>query len=135
MLVSPIPSPTRSTPPLIRDPVYGFQTVNVASQQADEGSLLHLVRKMIAARKGLPLLAKGKLEWLLDTPKGTLCFVRSEGDQQIVVLHNLSDETYTIPLTEWTALVDVFDPDARSANMSTLPPYGYRWLKVEIKRE
>ena len=121
--------------PLIRDPIYGFQTVNVASQQADEGSLLHLVRKMIAARKGLPLLAKGKLEWMLDTPKGTLCFVRSEGSQKLVVLHNISDETYTIPVTEWEALVDIFHPDEVVGDHVTLPPYSFRWLKVETKSE
>ncbi|MEO8397399.1 MAG: maltose alpha-D-glucosyltransferase [Chloroflexota bacterium] len=114
--------------PLIRDSIYGFQTVNVEAQQADEGSLLHLVRKMIALRKNLPLLAKGKLNWLLDTPKGTLCFVRSEGDQKLIALHNLTAETQTIPFSEADSVIDAFDPKAAVSDTITLPPYGYRWL-------
>ena len=117
--------------PLIRDPLYGFQAVNVTAQQADKGSLLHLVRKMIAARKDLPLLAKGKLDWLLETPKGTLCFVRSEGDEKLIALHNISDETHTIPLPEYKSLVDVFNPKEKIGDYVTLSRYEYRWLKLK----
>jgi hypothetical protein len=87
---------------------------------------------MIAKRKELPMLAKGKLEWLLDTPKGTLCFVRSEGRgkslKRLVALHNLSDETHTIPLADAAELVDAFDASAEVGEYITLPPYGYRWF-------
>jgi maltose alpha-D-glucosyltransferase/alpha-amylase len=121
--------------PLIRDPLYGFQAVNVAAQMADEGSLLHLVRRMIALRKDMPMLAKGKLEWLLDTPKGTLCFTRSEGKgknlQKLVALHNLSDETHTVPLADAAGLIDAFDSKAEVGEYVTLPPYGYRWFVLK----
>ncbi len=118
--------------PLLRDPVYGFQNVNVTAQMADESSLLHLVRKMIAKRKELPMLATGKLEWMLDTPKGTLCFVRSEGDRRLVALHNLSAEPHTIPFTECDAFEDAFQASVDCSEYITLPPYGYRWLVQKI---
>jgi maltose alpha-D-glucosyltransferase/alpha-amylase len=114
--------------PVIRDPLYGFQAVNVAAQMADEGSLLHLVRRMIAKRKELPLLAKGKLEWLIDTPKGTLCFTRTEGDQRLMVMHNLSGETHTIPFADCDAFMDAFDHTAACTEYISLPAYGYRWF-------
>jgi maltose alpha-D-glucosyltransferase/alpha-amylase len=114
--------------PLIRDPQYGFQSVNVAAQQADEASLLHAVRKMIAARKELPLLAKGKLDWLLDTPKETICFVRSEGNQRLFALHNISAEQLIVQFAEWEAVRDYFDADAEIGEYITLEPYNYRWL-------
>ena len=37
--------------PLIQDPVFGTQQVNVVSQQQDPESQLNLVRRMIAMRK------------------------------------------------------------------------------------
>ena len=114
--------------PAISDPVYGYQTVNVAAEQVDDRSLLHLVRKMIALRKDLPLLAKGKLNWLLETPQGTLCFERSEGDQHLYALHNLTNEAQTITFSDWESVIDAFDPKAEVSDSITLPPYGYRWL-------
>ncbi len=114
--------------PVLRDPVYGFQQINVAAERATTGSLLHAVRRMIAKRKELPMLAKGKLEWLLDTPRGTLCFRRSDGDQELIALHNLTREPYTIPFSEWESYVDAFNADAEIGEYLTLPPHGYRWL-------
>jgi maltose alpha-D-glucosyltransferase/alpha-amylase len=114
--------------PLIRDPQYGFQAVNVEAQQADEGSLLHAVRKMIAARKDLALLAKGKLDFLLETPKETLCYVRTEGDQRLFALHNISAEPRIVQFAEAEAVRDYFDADAEVGEYITLEPYSYRWL-------
>jgi maltose alpha-D-glucosyltransferase/alpha-amylase len=114
--------------PVLRDPIYGFQKVNVDAQRADEGSLLHAIRRMIAKRKELPLLAKGKLEWMMDTTKGTLCFWRGEGDQRMASLNNICSDPHTIPFPEHADFVDAFDPDAEISEYITLPPHGYRWL-------
>ena len=114
--------------PLIRDPQYGFQSVNVAAQQADEGSLLHAVRKMLAARKDLPLLAKGKLDFLLETPKETICYVRTEDDQRLFALHNISPEPLIVQFAEYEAVRDYFNADAEIGEYITLEPYTYRWL-------
>ncbi|HVU10403.1 MAG TPA: maltose alpha-D-glucosyltransferase [Phototrophicaceae bacterium] len=112
----------------IRDPLYGFQTVNVAAQQADENSLLHAVRKMIAKRKEMPILSKGKLDFLLETPKETLCFSRSAGNERLFAFHNLSNEPRTVDFADWDACVDAFDGSAPTSSSITLPPHGYRWL-------
>ncbi len=114
--------------PVARDPEYGFQNVNVAVQQADEHSLLHLVRNMIAMRKELPFLAKGKLEWLLDTPHETLCFARFDGDQRLVALHNLANEPQVIPFPEWESYADVYHPEHAVTESITLEPHEFRWL-------
>ena len=49
--------------PLIHDPVFGSQHVNVDSQQQEPGSQLNLVKRMIAVRKQHPALGLGTLEW------------------------------------------------------------------------
>jgi maltose alpha-D-glucosyltransferase/alpha-amylase len=117
--------------PLIRDPVYGFQAVNVAAQMADEDSLLHVVRRMIALRKELPLLAKGKLNWLLETPKETLCFERSQSGWRFIALHNISAEPQTVTFPEWQNFRDVFEEGAEVGETITLEPHGYRWLLMK----
>ena len=117
--------------PLIRDPIYGFQTVNVEAQMADESSLLHVVRKMIAARKDLPLLSKGKLDWLEETPQGTLCFVRSEDGQRLIACHNITAEDQIVELPDWQQLQDYFQPGVELGGQVTLPPYGYRWFVLK----
>ncbi len=114
--------------PVARDPEYGFQKVNVAVQQADEHSLLHLVRNMIMKRKELPFLAKGKLEWMLDTPRETLCFARFDDDHRMVALHNLADEPQEIPFAEWELYTDVYHPERAVTETITLPPHEFRWL-------
>jgi len=114
--------------PVLRDPIYGFQNVNVARERADETSLLHAVRQMITKRKELGFLAKGRLEWMMDTTKGTICFWRSEGDKRMASLNNICSEPHTIPFPEYADFVDAFDPDAEVGEYITLPPHGYRWL-------
>ncbi|WP_343419361.1 alpha-amylase family glycosyl hydrolase [Candidatus Flexifilum breve] len=114
---------------VIRDPIYGFQNVNVVAQQADQTSLLHTVRHMILKRKALPFLAKGRLTWLEDTPLSSLSYWRNTPDGRLLALHNLADEPLTINLPEWDTLENVLQPDVAVTSEFTLPPYGYGWLR------
>ena len=114
---------------VIRDPIYGFQNVNVVAQQADQTSLLHTVRHMLLMRKALPFLAKGKLTWLEDTPLSSLSYWRNTPDGRLLALHNLADEPLTINLPEWDTLENVLQPDVAVTSEFTLPPYGYAWLR------
>jgi maltose alpha-D-glucosyltransferase/alpha-amylase len=114
--------------PVIRDPEYGFQNVNVAAQQADPNSLLHLVRKMIYTRKQLPMLPKGSLKWLDDTPRSALCFWREDAGGRLLALHNLSDYPYTIVIPEGVTLEDALNPQEPVGEYVTLSAYGYAWL-------
>lgn len=60
---------------------------SVARQRADEASILHLYRRMLAARRGSDALRVGALE-LLDAPADVLAYRRRYGDdERIVVLH------------------------------------------------
>jgi len=53
--------------PVIDDPVYGHQRVNVAAQRADAGSLVHAVRALVRVRKRHAALGRGTFE-VLDVP-------------------------------------------------------------------
>ncbi len=76
--------------PVIIDPEYHFETVNVESQEANPSSLLWWMRRLIALRKRNPVLARGDIEFLHpDNPKA-LAFLRHTGDERILVVANLS---------------------------------------------
>ncbi|MFN8373759.1 MAG: maltose alpha-D-glucosyltransferase [Anaerolineae bacterium] len=119
-------------------PVVNPAAANVAAQQADPHSLLHAVRRMIAARKRLPVLADGSIQWLDSLPKHLLCFWRllpkdaASGKNtagSVLALHNLSDQPYSIPAR--AGLVDVLNPETAVGEAIELPPYGYRWFTVQ----
>lgn len=68
----------------------GLATANVASQTNDPNSLLSRYRKLIHARNSSVALQKGDLE-LLSGSSQILAFLRREGDEAVLVAHNLSD--------------------------------------------
>jgi alpha-glucosidase len=65
---------------------------NVATLRADRGSILHLYRRLLAARRASPALHAG--EWrLLDSPGDVLAYERRCGDDRRRVVANFGDET------------------------------------------
>ncbi len=51
--------PARLYFPVIMDPIYGYQVVNVEAQLSDQSSLLHWTRNMIALRKLFQVFGRG----------------------------------------------------------------------------
>ena len=70
---------------------------NVATLRARPDSILHLYRRLLAARRASPALSLGSLE-MLDTPAGVLGYVRAAGDHRRTVLVNFHDEPADAPL-------------------------------------
>jgi len=74
--------------------------VDVASQRADEGSLWHLYRRLIAQRKAHPALVEGDLALPSASGggNGLLAFVRSLGGKRVLFVANLASSA-TGPFT------------------------------------
>ncbi|OAI55677.1 trehalose synthase, partial [Planctomyces sp. SCGC AG-212-M04] len=56
--------PSRLYQPVITDPIYHFQAVNVESSQRSPTSLLNWMKRMIRLRKQHPVFARGALEFI-----------------------------------------------------------------------
>jgi maltose alpha-D-glucosyltransferase/alpha-amylase len=56
--------PARLYFPVIMDPIWGYQAINVEAQQSDQSSLLHWTRNMIALRKLFQVFGRGTLKFL-----------------------------------------------------------------------
>ncbi len=73
------------------------ETTNVAAQIDDPNSLLARYRTLIRVRKSSGALSKGGIEVLTPTigSSQTLAFVRRDGEERVLVVHNLSDAFVT----------------------------------------
>ena len=55
-------NPAKLYSPVVMDPVWGYEAVNVEAQQSDQSSLLNWMRNMIALRKLFRVFGRGTLE-------------------------------------------------------------------------
>jgi alpha-glucosidase len=67
------------------------------AQRDDPASVLHLYRRMLAARKGSPALQLGTIE-LLPSPEGILVWHRVSGRDERVVAVSFDDDVAELPL-------------------------------------
>src|SRR5690606_15820448 len=91
-------NPQRLYSPLITDPEYHYETVNVEAQQANPSSLWWWTKQMLSQRKSLEPLANGEFRFLLpDNPK-VLAFERTQGTDTVLVVANLSKRTQPVEI-------------------------------------
>src|SRR6202165_5183823 len=75
--------------PPIMDPVFGYQTINVESQQRNESSLLHGVRRHLAIRKDWPVFGNGSFEVLEPANQAVFAFLRALDNTVVLCVNNL----------------------------------------------
>jgi len=76
--------------PVILDPEYHYEAVNVEAQEANPQSLLHWMKRLIGLRKRYQAFGRGTIEFLHPENRKVLAFVRQHGDERILVVANLS---------------------------------------------
>jgi maltose alpha-D-glucosyltransferase/alpha-amylase len=83
-------NPQRLYLPVIVDPEYHYEAVNVEAQQANPHSLLWWTRRMIALRKRHPAFSRGAVEFLQPENHRVLAFLRRHSEETLLVVANLS---------------------------------------------
>jgi maltose alpha-D-glucosyltransferase/alpha-amylase len=125
--------------PVVDDPVYGTTEVNTASQLKDPGSLFHLIKRMIAIRKQHQVFGRGNFEWVqTDHGSTVIAYLRSIGEESVLVINNLSADSYrirvTLPHGSWHRGTELFSGEWFSIYGGELGlllgAYHYRWLKL-----
>ncbi len=134
------PSVSSTYSPVIDDPIYGYQRVNVEAQLQDSSSLLNWMRGLIGYRKQHPALGWGTCQFLEVANLAVLAHLRRHEGEDILVLHNLSDtaQTVTLDLPHWLGAVptdilsqETFAPIAGPVYELRLAPYEFRWLLLQ----
>jgi alpha-glucosidase len=70
---------------------------SLEAQRADPASILHLYRRLLAARRASPALALGDLD-LLDAGPGALAWRRTTADDERTVVVNMGEDVAMVPL-------------------------------------
>ncbi|MBN1697222.1 MAG: maltose alpha-D-glucosyltransferase [Spirochaetales bacterium] len=84
--------------PLIIDPEYHYQAVNVENQEKNLSSLLFWMKRMIAMHKRYKAFSRGTIEFLSPENHKVLVFVRCYDDDTILVVINLSRFAQSVEL-------------------------------------
>ncbi|GAA0964399.1 maltose alpha-D-glucosyltransferase [Actinocorallia libanotica] len=131
--------PARLYLPVIMDPVYGYQALNVEAQQGDAGSLLLWTRQMIGIRKRHPVFGHGSYTELPASNPAVLAFLREYGDDRVLCVNNLSRFPQPVELdlrrfegrspVECTGGVR-FPAIGQLPYLLTLPGHGFFWFTI-----
>ncbi|WP_224248167.1 maltose alpha-D-glucosyltransferase [Hyalangium gracile] len=126
--------------PVIGDPVYGYQAINVEAQERIKTSLLHWVKRLIKVRQRYPAFALGRLRFVNPDNRRVLAFTREWEGQTILIICNLSRfaQPAVLDLREFEGQVPVeLMGETPFPRISSLPyqlslgPYMFLWFRLE----
>lgn len=129
--------------PIIIDPEYHYEAVNVDIQEANLSSLLWWMRKMIAMRKRFKALSRGDLRFLKPDNSHILAFIRSYQQESILVVINLSRfaQSVVMDLSIFAGKTPVeafsrssFQIIGKEPYMMTLGSYDAFWLLLHDEK-
>ena len=137
--------PARLYFPVVMDPIYGYQVINVEAQTSDPSSLLHWTRNMIALRKLFPVFGRGTQRFLNPVNRKILAYLRdlkrSDGSHETVLcVANLSRfaQPVSLDLAEYNGSQPYemlgyvpFPIITQDPYVLTLAPYSFLWLELQ----
>ena len=91
-------NPQKMILPIIIDPEYHYEALNVEMQQTNPNSLLWWTKRLIALRKRFQAFGRGSVEFLQPSNPRVLAFVRRFEDELILVVANLSRHVQYVEL-------------------------------------
>jgi len=129
--------------PVIIDPEYHFEAVNVETQQNNPHSLLWWMKRLIEQRKQFKAFGRGTLEFLRPSNRKVLAFLRRYQEETILVVANLSRFPQHVELDLSAAKGQTpvemfgraeFPPVGDQPYLLTVGSLGFFWLSLESKQ-
>jgi maltose alpha-D-glucosyltransferase / alpha-amylase len=130
--------------PLIIDPEYHYEQVNVEAQQNNQYSLLWWMKRLIAMRKRYRALGRGTMEFLHPENRKVLAYVRryqdETTDETILVVANLSRlvQCFELDLPQFRGMVPVelsggtkFPAIGERPYFLNLSPFAFYWFILQ----
>ena len=127
-------------PPLM-DPVYGYQASNVEAALRTPSSFIHWMKRMLEVRKAHPMFGVGAFEVLDADNPAVLAFLRTDGDDNVVCVNNLSRRAQPaqLPLQPFAGAVPVelmgrvpFPVVTDEPYAVTLSPHSFYWFELVV---
>ena len=129
--------------PIIIDPEYHYEAVNVETQQNNPNSLLWWMKRVIDLRKRYKAFGRGTIEFLFPENPKILAYIRRYEEETILVVANLSRfaqhaelhlEAYQgqVPLELFGRIE--FPVIGKEPYQTMLAPHGFAWFALQPQR-
>jgi maltose alpha-D-glucosyltransferase / alpha-amylase len=125
--------------PLVIDPSYTWQALNVETQRRIPSSLLNWMRRLIAIRKRYPVFGHGDIEFLHPTNLAVLAYIRCNANQRVLIVNNLSRfvQPVQLDLRQFAGCVPVelfgetvFPRITEDPYFLSLGPHTFYWFRL-----
>ena len=125
--------------PVIMDPVYGYQAVNVEAEQRHPSSLLYWMRDMIRLRRSQIIFGRGSLEFIKPANRSIFAFTRNLQNETALCVYNLSRyaQPVELDLHRYQGISPVemvggvmFPEISDRPYQLALAPYGFYWFHL-----
>ncbi len=129
--------------PVIADPVYGYQALNVEAQERTRSSLLSWIRRLIGVRQRYPVFGFGTLRFQNPANKRVMAFIREYKNQTMLVVCSLSRHAQPaeLDLSQWLGWTPIelfgetrFPKITGNPYQFSLGPYMFLWFRLEKPR-
>jgi maltose alpha-D-glucosyltransferase/alpha-amylase len=130
--------------PVIIDPEYSYETINVEAQQGNRHSLVWWMKRLISMRKRYKAFGRGHIEFINPDNYKILVYIRHYGHERILVVANLSRfvQYVNIDLSSYANSVPVelfgqmeFPRVGPEPYFLTLGPHSFYWFSLIMKGE
>jgi maltose alpha-D-glucosyltransferase/alpha-amylase len=130
--------------PIIIDPEYHYEAINVENQERNNASLLWWMKRVIGMRKHFKAFGRGSIEFLNTDNSKVLAFIRQYEDETLLVLANLSRfaQVVELDLSRFSGYTpeEVFSRNKfplikEVPYVFTLSSYDYYWFSLKKEEE
>jgi len=125
--------------PLISNAVYGYQAINVESQERNSTSLLNWTRRLIEVRRLTKVFGRGTIEFLKPANHRVLAFTRTLGRDTVLVVNNLAGtaQVAELDLARLAGAIpiemfggSIFPRIGREPYIMMTGPYAFYWFRL-----
>lgn len=126
------------SPPIL-NPVYGYQAVNVLSQERFDHSLLSWMKHLMQIRQSTQVFGSGSIEFLYSANHRVLAYIRQLGRETVLVVNNVSSSAQAVELDlrryKGNILIEMFGRNIfpRIGDLPyllTMAPYQFFWFRL-----
>lgn len=126
--------------PVIVDPIYTYQAVNVEAARMDPSSFYHWLKAYLAARRHFRAFGRGSLRFVHPENQAIFAFLREYEGETLLSVNNLSGrvQVFDVPLPDQVGRTPVelatgtpFPVVASAGLHLNLRPWGFYWFHLE----
>jgi maltose alpha-D-glucosyltransferase / alpha-amylase len=131
--------------PVILDPQYNYEAVNVETQRRNTSSLFWFMKLLIGTRKKYKAFGRGDMKFINVDNSKILAFTRTYEEEAVLIVVNLSkfSQPVEIDLSEYNGAipVEIFSKNNFPAikpgvpYFLTLGPHSFQWFKLEKQEQ